>query len=198
MSRFPAWEIIGGQDLALHGTDEIPKSPGLYLWRRVASPPPGAIELPSLFIDWVEKELAAPFLVAQDKQLTPAICVDQLTLGGYELDSKKRDTLAVLCNERRHRTELLNLIDISTGVGPTLYVGHSENLKTRIGQHLRGGTDLKDRLAQLGLSFDMTVLRYVVVPDEILNLASSPLAALTALEAIVTTLSMATLVMRIG
>lgn len=197
MSTIEDWRSLGAKDLIGPSAEELPALPGVYMWRRVASPPPGILELRTAFLDWLQKEVQIPFLVAQDRPITPLLTIQSLALGGHTLGGEKLAALEAWCDDRRSRRYLLRLVESALALAPALYVGKADDLKSRIRRHLNGDTELNDRLHSLGLDWNRVSLMYAVVPmpDEG---KEDHAKTLEALETVVTTLSLGTLVMKIG
>ena len=198
MALGDSWRTVSGDDLSGPGAEQLPKEPAIYMWRRIAALPAGALDRRSTFVDWLTKELQTPYCVLRSSTLTPYLHVEQLNVGGYRVPPTRLSHLELLCSERAFRIKLLEVVQASLEQGPALYVGKADDLRTRIGQHLRGESDLRSRLDDIGLSWDRLSLRYLLIPGDVPSPEVSQSELLETIETVVTVLSMGSLVMRVG
>ena len=82
-----------------------------------------------------------------------------------ELSLAKQHRLEVLAEDARFRNFITRIIDTSSLLQAPLYVGKTENLQTRIKQHLEPMSDLNSRLREVDIALGASILAYTVVDD---------------------------------
>jgi hypothetical protein len=192
------WLSVGGPDLLGSDAEQLPAAPAVYMWRRKAAPPPGVLESRSTFVKWLEKEVATPYCVVPNRELTPYLHLERLVVGGHQLSSSKRAVLDKLCDDRAFRRTLLRVVHQAMDHGPALYVGRAEDLQVRVRRHLAVQSDLSARLELAGLSWKRVSLTYFLLPGALPSADVTDAETLETIEAVVTSLSLGSLVMRVG
>lgn len=192
------WQTVLGPDLDGPSCDQLPEVCAVYIWRRRIAPPPGVLERKQTFVDWLRKELETPYCTVEHQELTPYLRVDQLTVGGRSLDEHKRLVLNDACDDRGFRLLIGGLVQSASKFAPALYVGKADNLRKRIGQHVRGETEFSSRLQLAGLDWADLTLQFRSFQDVTFPSKYSSAEVLEMLESILTGLSVATMVARVG
>ncbi|WP_139363085.1 hypothetical protein [Gordonia sp. IITR100] len=118
--------------------DLIPRTPAVYMWKRTLRPDIVARSDPSAFIEWIDKLCSSPYGQIIDTQLNHFLAVQSIELSGRGLSKDKRGYLRTFLSDERARrwmTEFLAGLDNHL---PSLYVGETGNLVTRVAEHIEG------------------------------------------------------------
>ncbi|MCG5534211.1 hypothetical protein LRF89_12275 [Halorhodospira sp. 9621] len=138
-----------------------PELPGVYLWSRRISPTSQNLATQDAFTDWLDSELSRrQGIVTDDVKHMGAIT---WYVGGSKLRNEKKQALADAACTRENRKKIQGLLR-SFDYHVTLYVGETDNICSRVKQHLTGASDFSARLAQYGYEWEIVGLRYALLP----------------------------------
>lgn len=200
-----SWREVLGRELVAkptrrHVFASLPEEPAVYLWKRNLSVPSSAKGSPRVLFEWVRSEVARPYGLVSNLQVSHFASVGEFRLGGGDLTDEKLATLERLCASTLGRNVLVRLFDGMNDVTPALYVGEAELLPQRVWEHLDGQSDFSQRLAQhLNLDWERLVLRYFVLPPATAEEQRRTAKELrTLVEFVTTKLALGTSVSRIG
>lgn len=192
------WQTVFGPDLEGPSSGQLPDVPAIYVWRRRLAPPPGALDRKEGFVEWLQKELQTPYRMVEGQEITPYLRIESMAVGGRPLDERKERILNDACDDRSFRFLLNHVVQGASLYTPSLYVGKADNLRNRINQHLRGETDFAVKLDKLAIDWYELRLDYLSFAGVDFPTSYSTSDVLETLEAIVTCLSLATMVDRVG
>lgn len=82
------------------------------------------------------------------------------------LSERRIELLAALAKSAAFRHGLAELLDAATFLQAPLYIGKAVNLRRRIGQHVRGSTDLRAQLESAGIPMTECILRHCYFSDD--------------------------------
>lgn len=133
---------------------------GFYAWFRVYQFRDGAEE----FADDLVDAIRAPKFQSRTGDIPPYYEVN-LSSKSYIPEGKEKALRAALKDEE-FRTSMRHAMAWSMLFQAPLYVGKSSNIKSRVGQHLKNGSPLRQRLGAAGIEMDRTYLLIVPTPDQ--------------------------------
>jgi len=149
---------------------ELSKVCGVYVWRRALPAIPGVVFEQENYEKWLETALAVPYVSAKNLTLLSHkdsdalsirkdfLRISRLEIGGERLSNKKNLDLGQL-NTVKKRTSFMNFLDkVMSNMGPVLYVGEADDIKTRMEDHATSNSPLQKRLADLGLTLAETTV----------------------------------------
>jgi hypothetical protein len=189
------WQSFSGHELlAILESDKslsgsVTSSPGVYMWKLN----PGAGDLnPSKPEDIIER-LQKITTASQGKaeRFNHHSLRSEISVAGNGLQGKEK-RLSKFVYGRENAKWMLELLDSLSMHLPSLYVGQTNNLATRLAEHLRGGSDFSSRLvAEKAYSFeDLNV--YILVMD------GAEKELLEAIEHVVSVVTIAGFTKRVG
>lgn len=155
----PKWEQVSGGELlsvlqVSGGLDGlIDPCQCVYAWKRDLTPPEALLGSAADFVAWIQRTLEVPYARTEPQILAHFIKLTGLELGGGPLTDAKVETLNDFVETLKRRRYLREFLSALAELAPPLYVGETNNVHTRLRQHLRGDTDFAVRLAQLGMSW---------------------------------------------
>jgi hypothetical protein len=145
VSTDPNWEKATGPEvvegLASGFVGIVPAVSGIYVWKlavRTRDP----VRHGRLLVDHIDARCTAPVGKAKGRLVGHHINVTNLTVAGKPLPRDKR----ALLEQRADRNPNFQLwmdrfLETLDGFAPSLYVGETNNLRTRVRAHLNGDTD---------------------------------------------------------
>lgn len=142
------WKCISGDELADAYSDStlaslVPKTSGLYVWRRRIASDNRTISSPELCREWLHKLADCPTAVLGERQLSHCVAIKGLSLGGGGLTDEKDSALSLISGQRRLRERTVAIMTSLTKFMPPIYIGETNNFRIRVRDHLRGDTGLK-------------------------------------------------------
>lgn len=172
-------EPIRAADIDQQVLQQIPKRPGVYIWRRCLARSTEPIESPDALLTWLKSALSQPFVKSRrisltddpttstDRYLRPRfVSLDGITIGGGELSSEKLETVKTVAGDVTWRRDFyLHLSRTVDQFGPVLYVGEATSLRDRISTHCTGQSRFATRINRLGLEQSSVSVQYCVTPD---------------------------------
>lgn len=176
--------------------DLIPGKPAVYMWKRTLRPGIVARSDASAFIDWIDKLCSSPYGRIVDTQLNHFLAIQSIELAGRGLSKDKREYLRSFLSEERARRWMAEFLAGLDSHLPSLYVGETGNLVTRVAEHIEGQSNFgKIVNASTQLDWADLTLHYCVVraTDE----TASKVARQT-LEYLTSTVTVAGFSQRIG
>jgi hypothetical protein len=194
----PSWVSFRGPELLEafdQGdlTDLLGRHSAIYMWKLALRPSLLAKTDPVALLDFIDRVMRTPYGTVAPRRLSHFVWLDGFRIRGPGLPDEKRRHLrrwaeAKPSNRRWLQLYLLSLSDHA----PTLYVGETGSLSSRIGQHLSGETDFGQTVAAFGsLEWSLLDLHYVSVGAETEN-ESSLRKALEYVAAVVTVAGLTT------
>lgn len=148
--------------------DRIPGGlTGIYAWFQIHRFRDTSDE----FADDLVEAIRAPKFQSRTGDIPPYYEVD-LHSKSY-IPRGKEKALRVALKDDAFRASMRHAMEWSMLFQAPLYVGKSSNLKNRIGQHLKDGSPLRQRLTDARVDLDKTYLLLVPTPDQIPNLENS-------------------------
>lgn len=165
------WIQIYGTDLidAISDStlgDLIPKSAGIYLWRRRLQIDPSILSDSDVIGAWLEAECRKPMAILSEKRINYSATWLGMRIGGGQLTSDKKGALIKAASSGRKREHLSSFIASLNAYTPPLYVGESNNLAKRVKDHLSGETRLEAYVrGKLGLRWQDLELNYLKLTD---------------------------------
>lgn len=172
----PFWsQSIRGSDITNEFLNNLSTSPGVYIWRRCIRLEPESILRMENFENWLAKALSASFVRTNKLTLSPKfknlsiranfMRLEAFEIGGGVLSQSKVRALRDY-GTIPTRLDLYHLLQITTeAFGPTLYVGETDCIRTRVKDHVSTNSPYRERLAELGLDLEDTILNYHEMPD---------------------------------
>jgi len=134
---------------------------GIYVWLRRISPQNARLGTPGTFLEWLVESLGRHQGVVSDNlRHIGRMTVD---LGGSALSPGKQEAMKEFSSNfelLKDYKKALSVFDYTQ----VLYVGESNQLHKRLGDHLRGNTDFAKRILALGYAWEELGLRVVVKP----------------------------------
>jgi len=149
---------------------DLPHGSGVYIWRRALPTSPEVVFDQNNFGKWLETALAVPYISAKDLTLSSQkgsdglsirngfLRINRLEIGGERLSEKKNLDLGQLSTIKK-RTSLMNFLEtVMSNMGPVLYVGEADDIRTRMEDHTTSNSPLQKKLDDLGLSLGNTTV----------------------------------------
>ena len=145
MSADPKWEKATGPEvvegLVSGFAGVVPAVSGIYVWK-LAVRPRDRVRHGGLMVDHIDARCTAPVGKAKGRLVGALINVNNLTIAGKPLPNDKR----ALLKQKADRSPNFQLwmerfLETLDGFAPSLYVGETNNLRTRVRAHLNGDTD---------------------------------------------------------
>jgi hypothetical protein len=133
---------------------------GFYAWFRVYHFRDG----PEEFADDLVAAIRAPKFLSRTGDIPPYYEVS-LTSKSHIPEGKEK-ALRTALKDDEFRTSMRHAMEWSMLFQAPLYVGKSSNIKYRVGQHLKNGSPLRERLAAAGVEIDRAYLLIVPTPDQ--------------------------------
>ena len=156
-------DYSGGQKAVL---SRLPEKPAVYAWydsinckelRRLSH------ENPHAFVAQILSLTTTKHCSDRRGRIPPLYSV--ILMSDRELPSSKREALRIACMDLRFREELVSILEYcAEQFQRPLYVGKARLLRTRIGEHLSGRTELRERLEVAGIKLERSRL-YFVLPE---------------------------------
>lgn len=180
--------------------DEIvPRQPAIYAWRRLLRPPPGVLDAPTQFLEWVEKVLSTPVATIRDREISHYAILTCFTLGGQGLSPDKIETLKAMAAKPKGRRYLAGFLNEISDMLPAVYAGETDNLYRRVREHISGESGLLSSITlDLHLAWRDLELWYWALPAQMAEDSQQNKSLRTLLEMIATRLAIAPYVRRIG
>ena len=159
---FSGPELISILESDLNLTGTVPSSPGVYMWKLN----PGAGNLsyskPDGIIDRLKKiTTASQGRVERNSHHSIRSEVD---IAGNGLQGKQ-DLLSRLVYQKENAKWLIGIMESLSVHLPSLYVGQSGDLATRIAEHVKGNSDFSDRLIAEGAYSFEDLIVYILVME---------------------------------
>lgn len=130
---------------------------GIYAWFRVYQ----FREKPNEFADDLMAAIRAPKFQSRTSHISPYYEID-LRSKSYIPPGKEAQLRAAL-NDSEFLGSVKYALESSLLFQAPLYVGKSNDLKSRIKQHLSSGSALKERLSEVGIDIEKTYL--LIIPS---------------------------------
>lgn len=166
MINVARWKCLGGDEISDADNESslpelIPRVSGLYLWRRRIICEGSTVSTSSVFSRWLERLADDPSGVLNERRLSHGVRLTGIRVGGGGLTADKRESLSIASENRRMRERVGGVMASLTQYMPPIYIGEANNLCSRISQHLRGETHLKDYIFEsLGLHWGDVEVHY--------------------------------------
>jgi hypothetical protein len=196
----PQWKKVEGNELEDGLIDKLgdllPDGPAIYMWRRNLRPPVAVLSSAVAFREWVDTIMSVPLGLVKRRELSHYCVLGSLLLGGQALSEAKGQTIDGLAMNPKGRAYLAEFLSSLASALPSLYVGEATNLRTRVLDHIRGDSGLKEVLAtDFGVSWHDLDLWFYPLPK---GSEDATKALRTLLETLATQLTLAPSVKRIG
>ena len=164
--------------LSIASQNPLPTSlSAVYFWRRCFPSSPEAVTSPSGFLLWLEQAISRGYIRTPPLSIRSQkgdrsvrvradfISIEGITVGGGELSSDKIETLdSTLSDIDSRNAAYLQLRELTLAFGPVLYVGEADCLRTRVFDHLREFSPLRQRLTELTVPLDEVALFWIPLP----------------------------------
>ncbi len=138
----------------------------MYLWRRRIVAPERSISSADACEEWINEVVEQPAARIKRKQLTHCVWTDGLQLGGGGLTPEKARTLDEAVRRADRRKLFVRYVEGLSQFTPPIYVGQTGDLRARVGQHLKGDTQLYSYVRDtLALAWEDLDLRYLQVSE---------------------------------
>ncbi|HEX5754351.1 MAG TPA: GIY-YIG nuclease family protein [Archangium sp.] len=152
--------IRGGVDPILA---KLPSSAGVYAWYKKLLPPDPLKSDAASFAEFILKETSLPHMLPRTARLPPLYKVTVRSSRNFS--EGKQEALVRLCANPQFRRFTADLMKSgSVTFQNPLYIGKADSLSQRIGEHLRGQSELKDRLARASVNIFRCILVYIETP----------------------------------
>jgi len=158
-----ATELVEALDDSSLG-DLVPSASGIYLWRRRLAAPDLCEASAEGCIEWILSTTRQPAARLSRVPLSPCVWSDGLQIGGGELSREKMSALEAVASNRRVRKLLGDYVGNLSGFTPPIYIGQTNNINTRVKQHLKGETGLYGYVANdLGLDWNDLAFYFLIL-----------------------------------
>lgn len=142
------WKCISGDELIdayLESaiSELIPLSSGLYVWRRRIVYDQECVSTPESCSEWLQRLVDKPSAVLHERALSHCVTLQGLTMGGGGLSVDKEKALSLVTEHRKMRERVVAIMASLTIFTPPIYIGETNNLRSRVQDHLGGKTGLK-------------------------------------------------------
>ena len=154
------WQTTDRDGIKDADASVVPEEPAIYIWKRRINVSEHARATGSDFRDWVKDLVKSPFGKLTTIPLNPIITIDSMTIGGQVLTDKKVDTLKNLSKTSKGRAAIVKYLNSLSDQLPSIYIGETKNLRTRLNAHINGQTYLQGYLQELGLEWDDVEVRF--------------------------------------
>lgn len=134
----------------------VPSEAGIYAWFYNYLPPDVDSTSASEFADYLLHEATRPHCVPRFGKLPPLYEVELRSKKDFS--RAKRESLLRLCEGRRFRSGISQILKSAIFFQQPLYVGKAAHLPTRISNHLSPGSKLRTRLARVSIDLDSAML----------------------------------------
>lgn len=147
---------------------KLPDSAGVYAWYKKLLPPDPDKSDAKSFANFILKETSLPHMLARSARLPPLYKVTVRSSRNFS--EGKKDALIALCANPDFRRFVADLMMAgSVTFQNPLYIGKADSLSQRIGDHLKGHSDLKSRLEAASVNIFRCVLVYVEIPPLLIS-----------------------------
>lgn len=154
--------------------DSVPQLPGIYIWRKAPSDD-GFFDAkqsgdPEKLKNWILTRLGSNLANWQRAEMkAEGLRANFFSFEGLSIGSPCQASISKSLSELS-MAQLVDichiLIEASENYGPVIYVGQSDNLRRRLGEHVGGYSKLKQRLDEADYGFDDLVFSYLVINVE--------------------------------
>ena len=140
----------------------------IYIWRLCTQEIELNLVEKELFLEQFLKFINNPIYVIRDRKTSSYVKIDQLTIGGSPLTTKKLEDLNKLSNSKAWRKYLMKYLDSLSPFFPPIYIGKTTNLFKRISSHLSGSSNLlKYFEEEVGCDVSFLEMQYLEVGENL-------------------------------